>query len=58
LIAAHIAQREAVLQRPAFQLDSQSLRHAQPVILEQSIAAPRMGFEVFAPGCRAEPLPS
>jgi hypothetical protein len=34
LIAAHIAQREAVLQRPAFQLDRQRLRRPQPIILE------------------------
>jgi hypothetical protein len=54
LIAAHIAQREAVFEFPAFELGRQSLRRAQPVIFEQPIAAPRMGFQVLAPGRRAQ----
>jgi hypothetical protein len=63
LIAAHIAQREAVLQGPAFQLGRQSLRRSQPVILQQSVAAPGMGndsLEVTSqpprPADRAGPL--
>ena len=54
LIAAHVAQREAVFQLPAFQLGRQRLCRSQPIILQQSVAAPRVGFEVLAPGCRVE----
>jgi len=54
LIAAHIAQREAVLQRPVFELGRQSLRRAQPVILQQSVAALGVGFQIFAPGRRSQ----
>jgi len=54
LIAAHVAQREAVFQRTAFQLDRQSLRRPQPVIFEQPVAAPGMSLQVFALGRRAQ----
>jgi hypothetical protein len=49
LMAAHIAQCEAIFERPAVQLGRQSLPCSQPVILEQPVAAPGMGLKVLAP---------
>jgi hypothetical protein len=54
LLAAHIARRDAVFERPAFRLDRPSLRRPQPAIRQESLAAPGMGFETFAPGRRSQ----
>lgn len=54
LIAANVAQREAIFERTPLQLSSQSLRGAQTIVLEEPVAAPCMGLEIFAPSRRTQ----
>ena len=66
VVAAHVARRESVRQLALTHFVRQGLRRPQAVIYQQSIAAPRVGFQVVTPcrgaqrrlGRHRPPLPS